>query len=170
MYHIGRIARREAFLLDWKRIKAEYIAGGTSYRKLAEKYDVKFSALRNVAEKENWVELKAQTQHKSNTKIVNAISEKEAKRATNIVDVADKLLDKISELMDTMVVDTQSVKHLTSALKDLKDIKGIKSDADMREQEARIAKLQKEAEADDNSTTEVTVTFGTERDRNKWAE
>ena len=38
--------------------------------------------------------------------------------------------------------------------------KGLKTDADMREQEARIAKLQKEAEkTDDSDVTEIEVTF-----------
>ena len=129
----------------WKKIKAEYIAGGTSYRKLAKKYEVKLSALRSVAERENWVELKAQAQHKTDTKIIEIVSENESKRATDIVDVADRLLEKISTIIDT-VTDTKSIKNITSALKDIKDIKGIKSDADMREQEARIAKLQKDAE------------------------
>ena len=145
--------------MDWKRIKAEYIAGGTSYRKLAEKYKVKLSALRSVAEREKWVELKAQAQHKTDTKLVDTVSEKEADRATKIIDVADKLLDKISEVIDT-VKDTQGIKHISSALKDIKDIKGFKTEADMREQEARIAKLQKEAEkTDDSDVTEIEVTF-----------
>ena len=45
-------------------------------------------------------------------------------------------------------MDSQTIKHFTSALKDLRDIKGVKSDADMREQEARIANLRKQAEKD----------------------
>ena len=147
--------------MDWKRIKAEYIAGGTSYRKLAEKYGITLAVLRGVAEREEWVKLKAQAQHKTNTKIVNAVSAKAAKKAVDIVDVADKLLDKISELMDTIPLDTQSMKHLTSALKDLKEIKGFKSDADMREQEARIRNLERQAEADDASK-DIEVHIGSE--------
>ena len=42
---------------DWKKIKSEYIAGGTSYRRLAEKYGVSFSTLRGIAEREKWTEL-----------------------------------------------------------------------------------------------------------------
>jgi hypothetical protein len=76
------------------------------------------------------------------------VSDKEADKAVNIIDVAAKLLGKISELMDTVPLDTQSMKHLTSALKDLKDIKGFKSDADMREQEARIRNLERQVEKD----------------------
>ena len=144
--------------MDWKQIKAEYIAGGTSYRKLADKYQLKLSALRSVAEKEKWVELKAQVQHKSNTKIVESVSEQEAKKAVDIINVADKLLSKIEQLAD-MVGDADSIKKLTSAIKDLKDIKGIKSDADMREQDARIKKLQKEAEKTDDTVNEIEVVF-----------
>ena len=143
----------------WKKIKAEYIAGGTSYRKLAEKYEVKLSALRSVAEREKWVDLKAQAQHKADTKIIDTISDKEADKATKIIDVADKLLGKISEVIDK-VQNTKDIKNISSALKDIKDIKGIKSDADMREQEARIAKLQKDAEkVDDSDVTEIEVVF-----------
>lgn len=147
--------------MDWKRIKAEYIAGGTSYRKLAEKYRVSFSTLRKVAAKEKWTELRNKAEAKEDIKLADSIGTKNANRASKIIDVADKLLDKISEtigMMDT--VDTQSLKHLTSALKDLKEIKGFKSEADMREQEARIAKLQREAEENDtDNKKEVVVTI-----------
>ena len=150
--------------MDWKKIKAEYIAGGTSYRKLAEKYDVSRSKLQARATSENWVDLKSQAQAKTESKMVDLISDQDAKKAVDIIDVADKLLGKISELMDTIPLDTQSMKHLTSALKDLKDIKGFKSDADMREQEARISKLLKEAQDDSLDNREVNVIFDNDID------
>ena len=153
--------------IDWKRIKAEYIAGGTSYRKLAEKHGVKLFALRSAAERENWVELKAQTQLKTNTKLTETVSQKEAKKAVDIIDVADKLLLKLSDLMDNMIIDTQSFKQLTSALKDLKDIKGYKSAIDLKEQEARIRNLEKQAEADETKDTKVIVQL--EGDISEWA-
>ena len=71
-------------MVEWQKIKAEYISTKTSYRKLASKYGLTLAELRNVAEKEKWVELKAQAQHKTNTKIVNAVSNKEAKKAPTI--------------------------------------------------------------------------------------
>lgn len=144
---------------EWKRIKAEYIAGGTSYRKLVEKYGVKLSALRSVAEREKWVELKAQAQHKTDTKIVDTVSKIEADNATKIIEVADKLLDKISGLIDK-VHDTKGIKNISSALKDIKEIKGVKSSADMREQEARIKKLQKEAEQEESFSAPTLVVEG----------
>lgn len=131
-------------MVEWTKIKAEYVAGGTSYRKLSVKYGVSFTTLQRKAKDEKWLELRRRKEDKTATKIVESISDKDAKKAVNIIDVADKLLGKIEELAG-IVGDADSIKKLTSAIKDLKDIKGIKSDADMREQEARIAKLQREA-------------------------
>ena len=138
--------------MDWNKLKAEYIAGGISYRKLAEKYKdkgVTFDNLKNVAVKEGWAKLREQAQNKATTKMVNSIAQDITKKTTKINDVADKLLDKISSLLDDFeMLDTQGIKHLTSSLKDIKDIKGIKSDIDLREQEARIDKLRKDIEKD----------------------
>jgi hypothetical protein len=134
--------------IDWGKIKTEYIAGGTSYRKLAKKYDVPKTTLERRAKNENWLGLRGQAEDKAETKIVDAISKKQAKTSEKIIDVADKLLDKIDSIIGT-INDTQGLKHITSALKDIKDIKGFKSEADIREQEARIAKLQKDAQAEE---------------------
>lgn len=146
--------------MDWKKLKAEYIAGGTSYRKLAEKYGVPFGTLRKVAAKEQWTQLRAQTRAKADTKIAEVISDKQADKAEKIIDVADRLLSKITEVLDC-VTTTQDIRHLTSALKDLKDIKGIKSEADIREQEARIAKLQRESQAEEKDN-EIQIIIGAE--------
>lgn len=151
---------RKEFLVDcvdWKKIKAEYIAGGTSYRKLAQKHGVSFNTLKTRARDEEWYNLRQQKDNRTTTKIVESLSDKDAEKAVNIIDVADKLLTKISELMDDLIIDTQSMKHLTSALKDLKEIKGFKSDADMREQNARIKNLERQAEADSADDREITV-------------
>lgn len=159
--------------MDWNKIKAEYIAGGTSYRKLAEKYEVKLSALRSVAEREKWVELKTQAQHKTNTKIVNCVSDKNAKVDDTYFRCVDKLMKKAEELIDsTTIWQPTYLKDMATTMKYLKECKGVKSEADIREQEARIAKLQKEAQEEDNGTTEIKVTFGSDdgEDTSKWAE
>ncbi len=144
--------------MDWKKIKAEYIAGGTSYRKLAEKYEVSFTTLQRKAKEERWLELRRQKEEKTMTKIVDFVSSREAKKANRIIDVADKLLCRIANIIDSSEPDTSEVKQLASALKDLKEIKGFKSDADMREQEARIAKLQRETEKGGNDDSALCIT------------
>lgn len=150
--------------MDWNQIKAEYIAGGTSYRKLSEKYNVSFAILRREAEKGKWTKLKTQVKQKADTKIVNSVANDISKKSVKVNDVADKLLDKISDMLDMFEFDTQAIKHLTSSLKDIKDIKGLKSDIDLREQEARINKLRKDAE-EEQKDAKITVTFKDELDK-----
>jgi hypothetical protein len=100
--------------VDWESVKAEYIAGGTSYRKLAEKYDVSFGVLRSVAQREEWVKLRTQTEHKANTEIVRSVGKKKAKKTVDklkrVSDLTDKLLDKIEQAIEEL--DIQLYKHV----------------------------------------------------------
>ena len=132
---------------DWKRIKAEYVAGGTSYRKLAEKYGVPRTTLERKAKEEKWTDLRRQADGKAEAKIVESVSTKNAKIDDKYYRLVDKLFDKAEEVIDsTPIWQPTTLKEMATAIKYLKECKGLKSDADMREQEARIAKLQKEAE------------------------
>ena len=150
--------------MDWDIIKAEYIAGGTSYRKLADKYGVSFNILKRVAGKEKWAKLREQAKEKATTKMVDTIAKDMAKNAVKINDVADKLLDKIVMLLEECEgIDSQSIKQLTSSLKDIKDIKGVKSDIDLKEQEARIDKLRRDA-MEESTDKEVNVSFCNDAD------
>ena len=157
----------------WKEIKAEYIAGGTSYRKLAEKYGVSRTTLERKAKDEKWSELRRQAEVKAEAKIINAVSEKSAKIDDKYFRLVDKLFTKAEEVIDsTPIWQVNSIKEMATALKYLKECKGVKSEADIREQEARIKKLQKEAQEDDNTLTEIKVSFGSDdgEDGEKWAE
>ena len=147
-------------MADWNKIKTEYITKGTSYRKLAKKYGVGESTLFARASKEQWVEQKEQHQSKTVAKTLDAISNKQVDRAANLISVADLLLAKVKSLVESdseVLYDTQSMKHISGVLKDIKEIQMIKSDADMREQEARIKNLQKQAEADNNNKEPIRV-------------
>ena len=155
---IIRATNERGLSVDWKRIKAEYIAGGKSLRELAEKYGVSFSTIQKKSMEEKWGNLRKKSRRKVEEKIIDSVSSKEAKKAVDLFDIADVLAEKVREMAE-MVVDPDSIKKLTSAIKDIRDIKGIKSDADMREQEARIAKLRKEAEDDTPEDREVNVNF-----------
>lgn len=147
--------------MDWKSIKAEYIAGATSYRKLASKYGVSFSTLKEIARREKWTDLKQQAQHKADTKLVKTIGEQNGNYVVSINDVADKLLEKITAMIELDYVSSQAIKQLTSALKDIKEVKGIKSDIDLREQEARIDNLRRQAMAEEDSK-DIVVKIGSD--------
>lgn len=150
--------------MDWKKLRAEYIAGGTSYRKLAEKYNVSFHTLRKQAAKEGWKELRDKTTAKTVTKIVEMESDKQAERMRRLLNVSDMLLDAVEESVRAFTTGELSVekgvlKSLSGAIKDIKDIQNIKSQLDIEEQKARIAILKKQAEADDDKDAVVKITI-----------
>ena len=158
---------------EWKRIKAEYIAGNTSYRRLAEKYSVSFSTLRKIAAKEQWTQLRNNAGAKRDTVLAENIGKQNAKIDDKYFRLVDKLFDKAEEVIDnTPIWQPTLLKEMATTMKYLKECKGIKSEADIREQEARIAKLQKEAQEEDNSITEFKVTFGgaSSEEAKEWAE
>lgn len=138
-------------MADWKAIKTEYITTDTSYRKLAQKYGVHPTNIAKRASKEKWTEERKKNANKALSKTLNAISTKQAERTAKLIGVSDLLLDKVKELLETnaeLLVDTSIMRDISVVLKNLKDIQMIRSDADMREQEARIEKLRKETESD----------------------
>jgi hypothetical protein len=146
--------------VDWNKIKAEYIAGGTSYRKLAAKYGVPFSNLKNIAIKEQWTQLREQAKNRTNTKLVENIGKQNAKIDDKYFRLVDMLLDKTEELIvATPIWQPTTLKELATTMKYLKECKGVKSDIDLREQEARIRNLEKQAEAEEKADNEIKVTI-----------
>ena len=137
---------------DWQAIKTEYITTITSYRKLAEKYGIKYTVIGERAKAEGWVDARKQYRDDTVTKTVEAIAQKEVDRAARVRTVADKLLDKIEAMVDAAEpteMTAKAIRSLTAAVKDLREIQGIKSDLDAMEQEARIAKLRKESASEE---------------------
>ena len=150
---------------DWSKIKTEYITDeSASYRKLAQKHGVSYTAIGDRARKEGWAEERQQFLNKTLSKTLSAIGRDQAKRAKRLQTVADKLLFKIEDAVDRLdmrdlLIDKQALKQITGALKDIKDIQMIRSDADLREQEARIANLRKQADKQDDVASEIEVIF-----------
>lgn len=159
-------------MANWQKIKTEYITTDTSYRKLGEKYGIHYKVISERGKAEGWVTLRSQHQDKTLTKALDRICEEKVDRAARLNSAADLLLEKVERLLvsdDNVAFDTQGLKHISGVLKDIKEIQMIRSDADMREQEARIAKLRREAEREEDTNTEVIVTFGS-GGKKEWAE
>ena len=144
-------------MADWQAIKTEYITTDTSYRKLAQKYGVSATQICNVGRDEKWVEQREQYLSDTTAKTLKKISDQEANRAAKIHSVADKLLQKIEDLVDRPMMQAKDVRSLVAAVRDLKEIQGVKSDMDKREQKARIATLEKQANKDDSGTGAPTL-------------
>ena len=143
-------------MADWAKIKTEYLTTNTSYRELSQKYGVHYTNIAKRAKKEDWQQQRQQHINTVQTKMQQVVERKQVDRAARLQSVADKLLNKIEEAVDRyameeIFVDRQGLRQITGALKDIKDIQMIRSEADLREQEARIAKLRKEAEREEES-------------------
>ena len=145
-------------MADWSKIKAEYIAGGISYRKLAEKHGVPFSNLKNIAVKEQWANLREQAWNRTTTELVDNIGKRNAQIDATYFRCVDKLMKKAEELIDTAEVwQPNMLKDMATTMKYLKECKGVKSDADIREQEARIKALEARVSIKDTEDEETGV-------------
>ena len=147
-------------MADWQKIKTEYITNpDTSYRELSQKYGVHYTNIAKRAKKEDWQQQRKQQANATQTKMIQAVERRKVDRAAKLMDVSDLLLQKIASLveeLDVMDARPKDIRSLSAAIKDIKEIQMIRSDADMREQEARIEKLRRDADRDDSSGT-ITV-------------
>ncbi len=88
---------------DWTKVKTEYITNEkSSYRKLADKYDIPLGTIYKRAKKENWVELKQQSYDKRVAKTVTSVENNQVKKLERILTITDKLLDKIEKAVDEL--------------------------------------------------------------------
>lgn len=153
-------------MADWSKIKTEYVTTETSYRKLADKYGINKDTICAKAKKEGWPELRRQFLDRTQTKMLAVEEARTVDRATKLLDVSDLLLTKVRQRLesdDKIALDTQGMRHISGVLKDLKEVMMVRSDADLIEQEARIAKLRREAEKDEeekDKTVTVTIAGG----------
>ena len=144
--------------MDWEQIRTEYITGDSSYRQLSGKYGVSLSDVGSHGAQEGWVSHRKQYRDKVRTKTMEKIANREAgqnaKRAAKVGELADALLLKLGEAIESGDLDPKSIRSLTASLRDLQEIKGDKPELDRQEQEARIAALRarSQEDADDDET------------------
>lgn len=120
-----------------------------------------YGTLKRIALQENWVALREQIEHETSIKTIEKISDEQSKKAVNLNDIADILADRIKALAER-AEDADTIKKLASAAKDIRDIKGIKTEVDLREQEARIRKLEQETKEQRDMKITVEIKDGLE--------
>ena len=86
--------------MSWRKIKAEYIAGGISQRKLAEKYGVSRNLLMRIASKEKWTEKRAKAESKALERVEQKTAEEVADNAVTLQRIKAKLLSKVETMID----------------------------------------------------------------------
>lgn len=146
---------------DWAKIEAEYITTDTSYRKLAQKYGLNQATIAQKAKVDDWVSKRKQQAITTQAKILEQDVNRKVDRATRLKTVADKLLDKVEQLVaDDDYLSAAAIKNLSDALKNIREAQMIRTPEDIEEQKARITKLQNEAHKVDNERSIVITLEG----------
>ena len=86
--------------MNWRKIKAEYIAGGISQRKLAEKYGINPNLLMRHANKEGWNTKRKAAERKALEKVEQKTAEEVADNAVTLQRIKAKLLSKVEAMID----------------------------------------------------------------------
>ena len=143
---------------DWSRIKKEYVTTDITCRKLAEKYGVSESTLFKKCSKEQWEALRKQQGSKVEAKFFEKDANRKADRAVALMEAADLLLERtVNGIKAYRELPATAAKNYSDALRNIKEIHMIRSEEDIEEQKARIAKLQKDAQDDTSKTIMVTL-------------
>lgn len=136
----------------WRKMKTEYITGDKSLHRVAQDCGIRYDTVRLQAKKEGWQQLREKHRADTVKKSVEKIERQKVKQVEELRSTASAILAKANELIGSETISPQSLKSLSGVLRDVKEILDIRSDADLREQEARIKKLQKDAESDAEKT------------------
>lgn len=89
-------------VIDWAPIRAEYIGGGISQRKIADKYNVSVNALFKKANREKWKELRDQADSKGTELAQQKIAEVKADNSTIAARIKTKLLIRLEKEIDRL--------------------------------------------------------------------
>ena len=144
---------------NWKRISTEYITGDIAMCPLAKKYNVPITTLKDHARRERWSERRREYREEAGIKAVKSpareavpASEKIEPKATDVERIdrvfyaADLLIDRVIDVLEKeKYLDGKELSAIATAISRAKEIKHIRDALDIREQEARIATLEKNA-------------------------
>ena len=146
----------------WEQIKAEYLEGGTSYRKLARKHGLSSSAIQRRAQDEGWKKLRDAVRVKTDAEVVELAAARNVDRFMLLYEMSDKFQERINELMDMGLKNGRDAHDMGDALLDavqlIRELYDMPDEAQMqgrqrlelmrREQELRERQQQREEQAD----------------------
>ena len=119
--------------VNWSKIRAEYIGGGTTYRALAEKYGVSLNIVAKRATAEGWSKDRKEVSKKAAKKVIQKAAEAVADNATLAANIKRQGLEILAALFADFasiratehresnqgVTDIKRLRDLTAAYKDL---------------------------------------------------
>lgn len=121
--------------INWQKIKAEYIAGDISQRKLAQKYHVPCSTLQARAHRGRWNDERKAASVVVTQNAIEKTSQAVENNAVLVAEIKRKGLETLNRLLDQFAemdctehrdikktsVDIKRLKDITAAFKDLTD-------------------------------------------------
>lgn len=145
------------------KIKSKYITETKkpTFRELAREFGGNKDTIRRWAVEENWDCQRERHEAEIETEVLQNDRQIKTNRAKKIAEATDLLLDGIiAGIGAGRLVTPTAAKNYSEAIKNIKDIHMIRSEEDIEEQKARIAKLQREAEKDDKSSSVTVIIEG----------
>lgn len=104
----------EPELIDWAKVKAEYVSGTMSAAKLADRYGISVSSISKKCASEHWQELRKQNQSETASKIAEKINTEKVKKTVQeidrVVSVASKLISKLNRAVNELDKDEVLIK------------------------------------------------------------
>ena len=120
--------------IDWNAIYSEYIGGGISQRKLAEKHGISVDILLKKANRDHWAKDRVKASNKAAIKAQQKAADAAADNATLAADIKKRLLMRLKRIEEKDPMDATEarekagngmaiyrIRDLTGAYKDLTD-------------------------------------------------
>lgn len=115
--------------MSWRKLKAEYIAGGISQRALAEKYGVPFGTLQKQARLKKWNDARKKAEAKAVEKVTQKTAETVADNALLLEKVKTGLLQRLAKMVeeypDTNVAEMRKKQNGALLIYRMKDIAAV---------------------------------------------
>lgn len=81
--------------IPWDEIRSEYLAGGVSYRKLAQRYDITAAAIQRRGTGEHWQDMRERVRIKTESQVVQSIAGQQTERFIKLYDVVEQMQDRL---------------------------------------------------------------------------
>lgn len=134
--------------VSWRKLKAEYVAGGISQRKLAEKYGIPFGTLQKQARLKKWNDARKKAEEKAVEKVTQKTAEAVADNAVLIERVKTGLLQRLVKMVEEYpeknaaeIKKKENGAYLTYRIKDVAAILSVLEDKTEKGKSADIEDL-----------------------------
>ena len=167
---------------DWQKIQTDYMRSGMSLRQIALKHGVSQSAIFRRAARENWVELRQQSNRKALARAQARMEAQSAKRVAAKLERFEELADRLTlelekavgddkqlyrylvgtapgrqEEQTLKILDTRRARELVDILGTLKELATPKAEDDRSQQEIKLTVEVEREDGDPDPAEQETV-------------